>query len=61
MPLIPATTEDMDGAADIAENDLKKIFSKDEIKKFSEWWARHYLKAGHKRLGRMLVAISKGK
>ena len=26
----------------------------------ADWWNRHYLKAGHKRLGRIMVKIAKG-
>ena len=52
---------EMDAAADVAIADLKERFSEEEVKKFADWWASHYLKAGYKRIGRALVDITKAK
>ena len=49
-----------DEAAAIAAEELKKL-PPDQVKVVAEWWAKHYMSAGHKRLGRLLVAVSKGK
>ncbi len=51
--------EEMDVAAKEAEQDLENLES-GAVKAMSAWFAKHYLKAGHKRLGRLLVSISKG-
>lgn len=44
----------MNEAADAAEDILKKM-SKEEVESVGKWWQEWYLKAGHKRLGRILV------
>jgi len=44
----------MDSAAQAAQAELNKL-PQDAVKKVAEWWAKFYLKAGHKRLGRALV------
>lgn len=49
-----------DEAAAVAAVELKTL-PPEQVKVVADWWARHYMKAGHKRLGRLLVAISKGK
>ena len=49
-----------DEAAAIAAEELKKL-PQDQVKIVADWWAKYYMTAGHKRLGRLLVAISKGK
>lgn len=49
-----------DEAAAVAAEELK-TFPADQVKLVADWWAKHYMSAGHKRLGRLLVAISKGK
>jgi hypothetical protein len=49
-----------DEAAAVAAEELKKL-PQDQVKVVADWWAKHYMSAGHKRLGRLLVAISKGK
>lgn len=46
--------EEMDAAAKQAEEELKQLDQK-TIDTVAEWWAKWYLKAGHKRLGRILV------
>ena len=49
-----------DEAAAIAAEELKKL-PQEQVKVVADWWAKHYMSAGHKRLGRLLVAVSKGK
>jgi len=49
-----------DDAASVAAEELKKL-PPEHVKVVADWWAKYYLTAGHKRLGRLLVAISKGK
>jgi len=54
-----ALMEQMDKAAKEAEQDLENLDAV-TVKTMADWFAKWYLKAGHKRLGRVLVAISKG-
>ena len=49
----------MDDAAIQAEAELVKNVFAWSAKDLIAWWARFYMKAGHKRLGRVLVAQSK--
>ena len=49
-----------DAAAALAADELKKLPA-DQVKVVADWWAKYYMTAGHKRLGRLLVAVSKGK
>jgi hypothetical protein len=49
-----------DETATVAAEELKTLPA-DQAKVVADWWAKHYMKAGHKRLGRLMVAISKGK
>lgn len=51
--------EEMDSAAKEAETELLKDDELWSIGEFAEWWSRWYIKAGHKRLGRILVRITK--
>jgi hypothetical protein len=51
---------DMDAAAARAEKDFKVVFTEEQQKAFAAWWNAHYLAAGHKRLGRIMVNIHKG-
>lgn len=48
----------MDEAALVAAEELKTMDAEAVIT-MSAWWAKNYLKAGHKRLGRVLVAVNK--
>jgi hypothetical protein len=52
------TPEEMDKAAQDAETEFKKM-SQHVTVPVARWWKDHYLKAGHKRLGRMVVAFAK--
>jgi hypothetical protein len=49
-----------DEAAAVAAEELKKL-PPDQVKVVADWWAKYYMTAGHKRLGRLLVAVSKGR
>ena len=49
-----------DEAAAVAAEELKKLPA-EQVKVVADWWAKYYMSAGHKRLGRLLVAISRGK
>lgn len=50
------TPEQMDNAAGAAEEELveQRISTLAEV---ADWWRRWYLLAGHKRLGRIIMAI----
>lgn len=51
--------EKMDNAAMEAINDLHNSIPQTAYFQVAQWWKRHYLKAGHKRLGRAMVDIAK--
>lgn len=51
--------EGMDAAATRAEEDLAKL-PDNIVHPVARWFANHYMTAGHKRLGRILVEIGKG-
>lgn len=53
-----ATQEEMDQAALEAEKELRKL-DHDSVMKVAEWWNTHFRKAGHKRLGRLLVSVAR--
>jgi len=46
----------MDSAAEEAKKDLINV-SKDAKIEVAEWWKKWYMTAGHKRLGRILIAF----
>lgn len=54
-----ADQEEMDRAAKEAEQDLQNLAG-EAVTSVAQWWLKWYLSAGHKRLGRILVAIAKG-
>lgn len=45
----------MDSAAVDAENDAAENISDKTLSVVADWWKDHYLKAGHKRLARILL------
>ena len=49
---------EMDAAAGEAEKDLKTI-DQATVKTIAAWWLKWYMKAGHKRLGRIMVKLAK--
>jgi len=46
---------EMDAAAQVAEQELEQHLDQWSARELAAWWGRHYLKAGHKRLGRLLA------
>jgi hypothetical protein len=59
MPFDEAQAKQMDEAAEKAYEEIKANLDAWSAKDLVKWWAGWYLKAGHKRLGRALVALSK--
>jgi hypothetical protein len=51
---------EMDAAAREAERDLATI-DQAAVETVAAWWLKWYMKAGHKRLGRMMVKVAKKK
>lgn len=51
--------QEMDNAAANAEEDLNNL-SDEVVNPMADWWNKWFMKAGHKRLGRILVSIAKG-
>ncbi|OGR94527.1 MAG: hypothetical protein A2902_04215 [Elusimicrobia bacterium RIFCSPLOWO2_01_FULL_64_13] len=49
----------MDDAAAQAEAELRKNFKTWSAENIAAWWSVWYLKAGHKRLGRILVRLGR--
>jgi hypothetical protein len=50
----------MDAAAEEAEKDLATL-DQAAIEAIAAWWLKWFMKAGHKRLGRIMVKIAKSK
>ncbi len=50
--------EEMDNSATDAEEDLNNL-SDEVVFPMADWWYKWFGKAGHKRLGRILVRIAK--
>lgn len=44
----------MDAAAQVAKKELDEL-PQEAVKIVREWWQKHYLTAGHKRLARALL------
>jgi len=59
MPFDEAQAAQMDEAAQKALGELRENVDTWTARDLIKWWAGWYLKAGHKRLGRILVGISK--
>jgi hypothetical protein len=53
-----AVLAEMDAAAKEAEKDLATL-DQAAVQTIASWWSKWYLKAGHKRLGRIMVKLSK--
>jgi len=51
--------EEMDKAAKEAQVELLNSYKEWSSKDIAQWWVKWYLKAGHKRLGRSMVALDK--
>ena len=52
-------TKDMDAATTEAHNELMEHVDGWSALELIQWWQRWYMKAGHKRLGRVLVSLAK--
>ena len=50
---------EMEDAADAAIEELVEHLDEWTAKDVAKWWANWYMKAGHKRLGRRLVEVSR--
>ena len=50
---------EMDAAAGAAKKELLEHLDEWSAKAVAKWWAIWYLKAGHKRLGRILVELTR--
>jgi len=50
----------MDAAAEEAEKDLATL-DRAAIEAVAAWWLKWFMKAGHKRLGRIMVKVAKSK
>jgi hypothetical protein len=55
-----AVLAEMDAAAEEAERDLVTL-DRAAVETIAAWWLKWYMKAGHKRLGRIMVKIAKKK
>ena len=49
---------EMDAAAGEAEKDLTTL-DQAAVETVAAWWSKWYMKAGHKRLGRIMVKVAK--
>ncbi len=59
---MPASQDDvnqMDKAAEQAREELMKNFERWSARDLTAWWSTWYMRAGHKRLGRILVEIAR--
>ena len=52
---------EMDAEAVRARRELEPNLERWSARELAEWWSRWYLKAGHKRLGRVLIELAKNK
>jgi len=59
MPANEEGMRQMDEAASRAQEELARNLETWSARELAAWWATWYLKAGHKRLGRILVAMHK--
>jgi len=59
MPFDEDQARQFDEAAEKALAELREHMDAWSARDLAAWWARWYLKAGHKRLGRILVAQTK--
>ena len=55
-----AALAEMDAAAEEAEKELATL-DQAAVKTIAAWWAKWFMKAGHKRLGRLMVKVAKKK
>jgi len=55
-----AVLAEMDAAAEEAEKELATL-DQEVVKTVAAWWSKWFMKAGHKRLGRLMVKVAKKK
>jgi len=51
--------QQMDDAAEKAKAEIEQNIDRLSARDVIDWWKKWYLKTGHKRLGRILLAIGK--
>lgn len=56
---MPTILEQMDQAAKEADTELRNL-NAEAVTIVANWWQKWYLKAGHKRLARLLLQYIKG-
>ena len=61
MPVNEELMQQMDDAAAQAQTELENNIDSLSARDIISWWSKWYMKTGHKRLGRILVAIGKMK
>jgi hypothetical protein len=59
MPADENIMKRMDEAAAQAQAEFQQNLDNWSVKDLIDWWTKWYLKAGHKRLGRILISIGK--
>jgi len=61
MPVNAEIMRQMDEAGEQAGTELDQNLDSWSAKDIITWWSKWYMRTGHKRLGRLLVARGKGK
>jgi len=61
MPVDDAAMKQMDEAAEQARIELDSNIDHLTARDVAAWWVKWYMKAGHKRLGRILVGLGRKK
>ena len=59
MPVDEGLMHQMDDAAAQAQTELEQSVDNLSARDIISWWFKWYMKTGHKRLGRILVAMGK--
>ena len=59
MPVDEGLMRQMDEAAAQAQTELEQNIENLSTRDMISWWSKWYMKTGHKRLGRILVAMGK--
>lgn len=61
MPANEELMQQMDEAAAQARQEIEQNIDNLSARDIINWWSKWYLKTGHKRLGRILIAMGKTK
>ena len=61
MPVDEGLMQQMDDSATQAKAEIEQNVDNLSARDIINWWTKWYLKTGHKRLGRILIAIGKTK